>query len=1245
MANVIFKILLIEDSNEDAELIQEMLDVPGDNHSIRRADRLSVGSNLLEEDTFDVVLLDLGLPDSIGLESLARIRDQKPELPIIVLTGLSDEALAVQAISLGAQDYLVKGNFDEDSLCRAIRYSIERQGVETERKKLTDAVPALLSYIDANYRYRSVNRTYELWLGLKQEDIVGRHVREVLGETVWEQVRHYMERGLRGEQVLYEQELSQLLHQHTTPRWVHVSLTPDIDNKGKVRGFVVLVQDISSSKRAETERQLAVDFLRLVNESRNKKDMIQAAVAFFRRRSGCEAVGIRLHEKDDYPYYEVHGFPAEFVLAENSLCSRSDTGEVIRDSTGNPVLDCMCGNVISGRFDPSKRFFTEGGSFWTNSTTELLASTTEGDRQARTRNRCNGEGYESVALIALRIGKERLGLLQLNDRQKGRFSPEDIALWERLAGHLAVALAKFQAEDMLRGSEELYHSLFDNMLNGIAYCRMLFSENQPQDFIYLAINEAFTTLTGLKNVVGKRVSEVIPEIRKSDPELFEIYGRVALSGKPERFEMYVAALRMWFWISVFSPQKEHFVAVFDVITERKQAEAKLVRINRLLAVLSHVNLAIAEANDRAHFFKDICRIVVERGNCRMAWIGLVNWDSGYIDVASHFGYEEGYLNLIRITTESTVPGGKGPTGTAIREARYVINNNTKENAYMIPWGDEAIKRGYLSSAAFPIREHKQVIGALTVYMSEPDYFEKDEIDLTQEIVDSISFAVDNFHQKELNRQAEEKLREAKAFTESTLNAIDDIFYAYDLNGKLLICNEALSRITGYSHEELHSMTPTDFFAEKDRNRISKSVGIVLKEGRTKQEAYLVLKNSRQIPYEFMGSVIKDHHGNISGFAGMARDITERKKVEQKIINAKKEWENTFDAITELIFIHDSDGRIMRANKAYEQMAGMSPVEFIGRPFYEIFPKTDSPDDLCKEAVNLGRSALKEITIDSIGKTFSVRMYPKLDDSGKYLYSVHVMLDITERKKMREAEIMKEMAEASNKAKSEFLASMSHEFRTPLNAIIGFSELMATGLSGPLTDQQKEHVTDIFTSGQHLLSLVNDILDLSKVEAGKMELEMNEFNIKRLVETSIALFKEKAFKQSLQITFEIAQGLETMIGDERKIKQVLFNLLGNAVKFTPARGIIKVEVTLTDDREFLKYSIHDTGIGISTEDQNKLFKPFEQIDSRLTRKYKGTGLGLSLCKQLVELHGGRIWVESEAGKGSNFIFVIPMRPGA
>ena len=164
---------------------------------------------------------------------------------------------------------------------------------------------------------------------------------------------------------------------------------------------------------------------------------------------------------DDYPYYETRGLPPEFVEAESRLCLRDRSGAVVRDGAGYPICQCMCGNVICGRFDASKPFFTARGNFWTNSTTELLATTTEAQRHARTRNRCNGEGYESVALIALAVGDDRLGLLQLNDRRKDRFTIEGIALWERLAGYLAVALAKILAEEALRESESRLRTMAD----------------------------------------------------------------------------------------------------------------------------------------------------------------------------------------------------------------------------------------------------------------------------------------------------------------------------------------------------------------------------------------------------------------------------------------------------------------------------------------------------------------------------------------------------------------------------------------------------------------------------------------------------------------------------------------------------------------------------------------------------------------------------------------------------------------
>ncbi|MBI5213562.1 MAG: HAMP domain-containing histidine kinase [Nitrospirae bacterium] len=243
--------------------------------------------------------------------------------------------------------------------------------------------------------------------------------------------------------------------------------------------------------------------------------------------------------------------------------------------------------------------------------------------------------------------------------------------------------------------------------------------------------------------------------------------------------------------------------------------------------------------------------------------------------------------------------------------------------------------------------------------------------------------------------------------------------------------------------------------------------------------------------------------------------------------------------------------------------------------------------------------------------------------------------------LNSAEEAKFQAEAANKAKSEFLANMSHELRTPLNAIIGFSEVMLEGIGGTVNDKQKEFLKDIKGSGDHLLSLINDILDLSKIEAGKMELEPSEFNLKELIEGSLVMVKEKAFKHKIKVRAEVEDEIRSIVADERKIKQVAFNLLSNAMKFTPDGGSVFVRAKKAGE-DCVEISVKDNGIGISPEDRKKLFQPFQQLETTLKKKHAGTGLGLNLCKKFVELHGGSIRVESEVGKGSKFIFVIPVK---
>jgi signal transduction histidine kinase len=255
------------------------------------------------------------------------------------------------------------------------------------------------------------------------------------------------------------------------------------------------------------------------------------------------------------------------------------------------------------------------------------------------------------------------------------------------------------------------------------------------------------------------------------------------------------------------------------------------------------------------------------------------------------------------------------------------------------------------------------------------------------------------------------------------------------------------------------------------------------------------------------------------------------------------------------------------------------------------------------------------------------------------FATQSALAIQNARLFREIEEKSRQIEAANRHKSEFLANMSHELRTPLNAIIGFSEVLQERLFGELNEKQAEYTDDILTSGRHLLSLINEILDLSKVEAGRMELELATFDLPLAIENARTFVRERATKHGINLDVTIDERLGDFVGDERKIKQVLLNLLSNAVKFTPEGGRIGINARQADGS--VEISVSDTGIGIAPEDQAKIFEEFRQVGGDYAHKTEGTGLGLTLAKKLVELHGGRIWVESEVGRGSTFTFILPI----
>ena len=510
------------------------------------------------------------------------------------------------------------------------------------------------------------------------------------------------------------------------------------------------------------------------------------------------------------------------------------------------------------------------------------------------------------------------------------------------------SLDKTQQELML--NERTYQSLFEHMHNGFAYCRMFFEDGRPHDFVYLKVNEAFEIQTGLKDVVGRRVSEVVPGIRESDPSIFEVYGRVASGGAPEHFELYVQSLKNWFSVSVYSVQRDYFVAVFDVITERKKSEVALRELSERFVSIFH----------------------------------------------------------------------NSPVGIAI---------------------------GLIDSGVF--------------------------VDL----------------------------------------------------------NKSLEKLLGYSRNEVLGKTGNDIQLWVDSEAQATMLDALM-AGKTVQnvETKFRRKSGEVIDISFSGCPV-----TISGtphFIGMVTDVTLQLKAHRALE------------------VHKEQLEALVAERTEELVA------------------------------------------------------------------------------------MRDRAEAANIAKSTFLANMSHEIRTPMNGVLGMASLLRrTGV----TAKQADYLDKIDASGKHLLALINDVLDLSKIEAGKLKLDEREFKLSELLQDVVSVSETKIETKGIRLQIAVSGAPQKLCGDRTRLAQALINYIGNAVKFTDV-GSVTLGCRLVDEEDnsyLLRFEVKDTGIGMTPEQQVRVFEAFEQADNTTTREHGGTGLGLTITRHIARMMGGTVGVESDLGTGSTF----------
>jgi two-component system CheB/CheR fusion protein len=516
------------------------------------------------------------------------------------------------------------------------------------------------------------------------------------------------------------------------------------------------------------------------------------------------------------------------------------------------------------------------------------------------------------------------------------------------------------------------------------------------------------------------------------------------------------------------------------------------------------------------------------------------------------------------------------------------------------------------------------------------------------------------------KMAEELQRVSSAYARSLLEASLDPLITISAQGKITDVNEASMQATGVAREQLIGCDFSDFFTEPGKARAGYQK--VFSEGFVRDYPLSIRQTTgRIIDVLYNASVYKDDKGNVLGVFAAARDITERRKIESGLEKTRKELavikkvadeanefaESIINTVREPLIVLDHDLRVVKVSSSFCEFFKVNTEETVGQLIYDLGNKQwDIPklrellETILPQKATFDNYEVEHdfVTIGRRIMLLNARQIQRI--SGKEKIILLAIEDITEKKKFeREVLTARNIAEVASRVKSDFLASMSHELRTPLNSIIGFSEVLEDELLGELNPSQREDVQYILKAGRHLLSLINDILDLAKVESGKMQLEVERVSLKGLLESMLAMHREKASRHGISIDLQMETVADmTIEADERKLKQILLNLLSNAVKFTPDGGSVRVmAMTLSGEKE-IEISVEDTGIGIKPEDIQKLFKEFSQLDYVYDKEYGGTGLGLALTKKLVELQGGRIRVVSEFGKGSRFTFVLPVKQG-
>lgn len=1183
------KFLIIEDIPADYLLLEHYLHQHGlDAECLRVGNYAELDAALQSE--WDLVFSDYNVPGMDFRETLQRIKALCANLPIILLSGSIGEEEAVELLHLGISDFVLKDNLTRllPSIRRTLDQADERRARQAAETALRESQAAALEE-QRQARLAALN--------LMEDAFAARTRAEEAHAALLESEAKY--------RLLAEHSSDWIFWLESNGCFKYVSPACELISGHTPDEFIAdpeLMANIIHPDDRETYRQrLANDLHANINELELRIVLKDGAIRWISHH--CKPI-----HGEHGEYLGWHGANREITghkLAEQALQKESEKnlallrnasdGIHIIDTNGNLIeaSDSFCAMIGYRREETIGMHASQWDAGFTYAElARIIKQNFEQPirRQFETRHRCKDGAVFDVEVSTFP--------LELGGKPVLFSSSRDIT-------------ARKAAEAALNQSEQRFRMLFENMQTGFALHEIITdTSGQPVDYVFLAANEAYGLTTGFdtQTIIGRRVTEVYSDVVTDTTDWINFYGEVALNGIARHIESYAEGLHRWLDIVAYQPQDRQFAVLITDITERKHAEGTLRKS------------------------KDLLQSVIENVPARVFW---KDRDLRYLGCNNQFAKDAGRSSPDELTGKTDFEMGWKDQAELYRaDDKAVIKSGTPkldfEESQTTPDGNTI----WIRTAKVPLRdEDNQIIGILGVYE-----------DIT------------------LRKQSEDQLRKLAQAVEQSPESI----VITNLDAEIEYVNEAFVRNTGFSRKEAIGQNPRILYCGKTPKETYGALWDTLSQGQIWKGEFTNKRKDGSEYVEFaIISPIRQPDGSITHYVAVKEDITEKKRLGEELDQYRHHLEDLvgkrtielrqqshslqalIDNLPHMAWLKDKEGRFMVVNQAIAEANGRTKEELIGKSDLDLWPHEMAERYLADDAeviITRRQKTVEEPIPTMPGSLYETFKAPILDVDGTVLGTVGFSRNIKRQREM-EAELARraDVAESATQAKSAFLANMSHEIRTPMNAIIGLTYLLRQ--KNP-TPEQIERLDKIDSAAHHLLTIINDILDMSKIEANWLILEDTDFALDAVLDQVHSLVADQARAKGLSINIDGDDVPLWLSGDPTRLRQAILNYTSNAIKFTE-RGTIWLRAKLLEETSeglLVRFEVQDSGIGIAEENLPMLFEAFTQADVSTTRKYGGTGLGLTITRYLAEMMGGKVGVESTLGQGSTFWLTVRIQRG-